>query len=125
MAKAFNLVGGGQPQVNGAFASWVSKITIEVYTQTVSDGLVSNVWTEYSFSGAVMPYSGEEMEYDMDGQRSWDSMQVFVANDVPDLRIGDRVRWSGKLYKVVRRWDFHQNGYRRYVMNEISESILN
>lgn len=122
MAKALNLVGGGQPHVAGAFTSWVSRVSILLGKQTVTDGLVSTTWTPYTFTGCVEPYVGEDMRFDMDGQRSWNSMQAFVTDDVVLMSIGDRVQWGGKLYKVRRSWDFHQNGYRRYLWDEVAEN---
>lgn len=119
MAKLLSAGSLAQPQLDTAFSKWVSNVTFKVLTQNVVNGFVEDTWEDKRFKGCVVPYYNENMQYDGSaGQRSWQMMQVFVANDAILLKIGDDIQWNGGLYKVIGRGEFVQNGFREYVMKQ-------
>lgn len=106
-----------QPIMGAAMAGWTSMLTFIKVTQSVIDGIVTDLRTPVRFQGVVQPLSDRKLYLKPEGQRSWTWLQVHAAvapSCKVDLLPNDRIEWNGKIFKVMSEFDYSQNGFWEY-----------
>ena len=83
-------------------------------TQTVdNDGIASNIITATSFSGVVVPTSGEYLQRIPEGERVNGSITIYTTFILRDGLAGnptDEVIWKGRTYVVSSVQDYGHYG---------------
>ena len=104
----------GMPQMQGAFAGWTSKITLDVRTQTVKDGIVCNIDKTVTFQGVIQPLSAKAISLKPEGQRAWQWLQIHCVSGSLNLDVNDLIVFNGIKYKIMAQNDYSLNGYIEY-----------
>ena len=113
MAQPLNQL-SGMPQMAAAFDGWTTKINLNVVTQAVFDGFVTDVINTFTFNGTIQPLRPEQIALKPDGQRSWEWLQIHVITGTNNLKTNDRIIYNGKEYKVMSVKDYSLNNYVEY-----------
>jgi hypothetical protein len=113
MATPLNQV-SGQPRMGAAFSGWVSKLTLQIVTQTVVNGLVVDSLKLVNFEGMIQTLRPQEIKLKPEGQWSWIWKRIHVVNGSIPLNTNDRILLSGVYYKVMGIGDRTANNFTKY-----------
>lgn len=113
MAKPLNQL-SGMPQMEVAFSGWTSTFTLQIVSQTVVDGFVTDTSVAVTYNGTIQPLSPEQTALKPDGERSWEWLQIHVIAGQNNLETNDRVVYSGNTFKVMSVKDYTLNNYVEY-----------
>lgn len=102
------------PQITSAFAGWMNKITLLKITEKIVEGFVQVNKTPIKFQGTIQPLSARSIELKPEGQRSFTWLQIHCISRTAPLIPGDKIVWSGNIYKVTDQKDYSLNGYIEY-----------
>lgn len=104
----------GMPQMNAAFAGWMSRITIQKITQTVVDGLIEQTGEQITFQGTIQPLSARELYLKDEGQRSFTWLQIHCFAGSLNLIPNDIIFYNDVKYKIMAVKDYSLNNYIEY-----------
>lgn len=104
----------GMPQMGRAFAGWQKTITMARRTQTIVNGLVTNVDKTFTFKGTIQPLDSRKISLKPEGQRAFSWLQVHCFSGSLNLTDNDRITFNGTLYKIMGVWDYSLNGFIEY-----------
>lgn len=104
----------GMPQMNAAFAGWMSKITIIVITQVIVDGFPVDTEEKVFFQGVVQPLSPRQIELKPEGERSWTWLQIHCLAGSLNLEPNNKIIFNGKRYKIMANNDYSLDNYMEY-----------
>ncbi|WP_299074738.1 hypothetical protein [uncultured Paraglaciecola sp.] len=113
MAKTLNNI-SGMPKMKAAFAGWFKSLTLQVVTQTIDEGFVTDDMESVTFKGTIQPLSKEELRLKPEGQRSWEWLQIHCLSGSLNLTTNDRICYNEKIYKVMALKDYSLNNYIEY-----------
>lgn len=113
MAQKLNQL-SGMPQMSAAFSGWMKSFSLNIITQAVVDGFVTEVKRAVTYRGTVQPLSPEQIALKPDGQRSWEWLQIHVLTGGDNLKTNDRIDYNGKEFKVMSVKDYSLNNYVEY-----------
>lgn len=112
-AKPLNEM-SGMPQVGGALSGWQMPIMLAKITEAVVEGFTQLSETVVKFKGVIQPLSPKQIELKPEGQRAFEWLQIHCNLGQLQLSTGDRIRYNGKLYKLMADNDWNLNGYLEY-----------
>ena len=110
-----NQMNGLLPDVSDVLNGWEIPITANYVTQSVVDGIVTDVAIKKFIKGILQPLKPEDIALKDEGQRSWDWYQVHVRESVYGaLQTTQILTVNGFDYKIMAKKNFALNGYREY-----------
>lgn len=104
----------GMPQISAAFAGWMTNISLLKHTESVVNGFVKSTQNTILFYGTIQPLSPRSLALKPEGQRSWTWLQIHARALSLNLIPGDKITWSGDIYKVMELLDYSLNGFVEY-----------
>ena len=104
----------GMPNVSNAIKCWASNITLIKITQSIVDFDKQTEKEEINFVGVIQPLKAEDINYDRDGQHSWEWLQIHSFSGSLNLKTTDRIQINSTIYKVMGILDYSRNGYIEY-----------
>tara|TARA_R110000744_G_C19057970_1_gene528630 strand:- start:54 stop:422 length:369 start_codon:yes stop_codon:yes gene_type:complete len=113
MAKPLNQL-SGMPQMEVAFSGWSSTFVLQIVSQTIADGFVTDTTVTVTYNGTIQPLSPEQTALKPDGERSWEWLQIHVIAGQTNLVNNDRIVYNGKSFKVMSVKDYTLNNYVEY-----------
>ena len=113
------------PQIGAAFGGWTNRIIMARIKETVVDGFVQLEEKPIYFYGTIQPLSPREIELKPEGQRSFTWLQIHCASRALNLIPGQKIKWNGKVYKVMARLDYDLNGFLEFhVVQDYKEGAI-
>ncbi len=105
----------GMPQMEAAFGGWMQIITVQILSQALLDGFVTESSQNYTFQGTVQPLSAEAINQKPEGQRSWQWLHIHaITSTYANLNTNDRIVYNGVTYKVMAVKDYSLNNFMEY-----------
>jgi len=103
----------GMPQIKKALNRWNIDITMIKVSESIVDGDVQEIETEFNFKGVVQPLAREELKAKPEGERSWEWLMIHTHINI-ELETGDKIKYQGKNFKVMAKKDYELNNYYEY-----------
>jgi hypothetical protein len=104
------------PQMQDALNGWEEKITlVKLVNTNDDDGILVTIEIPLTFMGTIQPLKPTELQVSSSGQRKFEWWQVHTRFKLHDVvNPSERVRFKGKVYKVMLQNDYNRNGYIEY-----------
>ena len=110
-----NQMNGLLPDVSDVLNGWEIPITANYVTQTVVDGIVTDVAMKKFIKGLKQPLKPEDVALKDEGQRSWSWNQIHIRESLyGELFTTQILTINGVNYKIKAKSDWVLNGYREY-----------
>ena len=108
------------PQMQDAFNGWEEKIILlKLSTSIDDDGIATTTEKPLVFFGVIQPLKPIELQVSSSGQRKFEWWQVHTRYRLHDVvEPSERIRFKGKVYKVMLQNDYDRNGYYEYHLIE-------
>lgn len=101
------------PKIRKALKRWNTSITMIKISETIVDGDVIEVETEFSFKGIVQPLNTQKLMSKPEGERSWKWLMIHTQINV-ELEVGDEIKYQGQDFKVKAKNDYELYNYYEY-----------
>ena len=102
------------PKMGNALRGWESDVVLTIITQDNVNGFIQNDEKEVKFRGTVQPLKAQEIQLKPEGQRSFEWLQIHARAGDMNLNTNDRIRYFGRLFKVMALNDYTPNGFIEY-----------
>lgn len=113
MAKKLNDV-AFMPQLSSALAGWTQSINLLIITQEIINGFPKDIVKKLAFKGMVQPLSPRAIALKPEGQRSWEWLQIHAVTKSVIMKVGDKLEWQGRRYKVMADLNYFQDGFMEF-----------
>lgn len=117
-----SLSSSNQPIMAEAILDWFSPMSISIITTSISEeeddaGESKEVERTVKTSGVLRPGDGEKLSIKAEGERTWQGSVLYTTPDFNEDN-DTRVRIMGTAFRIVKRYDYSQNGHLRYEVLE-------
>lgn len=101
------------PNVGGAVAGWMQKMTFGVVCKSQVDGFTQEIITPVETKGVKQPFTAEQLSLLPEGERSW---KWFMIHCLPDVKLAtdDRIVLDDVKYRVMAKEDWSEYGFLQY-----------
>jgi len=108
---------GKLPNMANTIKSWFLPIIFGKVSREIVDYEEVISITEIKTQGVVQPAKTEDIELQVEGVRNWEWLEIHCLPNF-DVGINDFIFYSGMKYKVMKKENFKQYGYIRYLICE-------
>lgn len=109
------------PDMSQEHGDWAEPVSFTVVTKSVVDHEVSEALaTPVVFEGIFYQFTAREINFKIEGQRSWKWWHLVTSQD---LDMDTIVAMDGVNYRVWQKKDWSRAGYYEYELAESYRSI--
>lgn len=107
----------GLPNMSSTIIGWFQPIRFGKVIKSIVDFEEVSSIDYVDTEGAVQPYQPEVIEIQPEGVRNWEWQEIHCLPNF-DVNINEFIKYKEKLYKVMKRENFTEYGYIRYLIEE-------
>lgn len=105
------------PNMSQTIMGWFLPIEFGIVTRQIVDYEPVDTITRIKTQGVVQPPKPEDIELQVEGVRNWEWQEIHC---LPNLQVdvNQFIFYLDKKYKVMKKENFSQYGYMRYLVCE-------
>ena len=106
-----------QPNMTSAFQGWTETGLVQIVFTVLIEGEAKKKLRTVTASTCIQPLSAQKIAMKPEGERAWKWWDIFASLEL-NAEVGDVIEVNRVGYRILGRWDFARNGYRRFEATE-------